>query len=216
MKHCISRRKEIKYHFKREFLVSDASLCTLQQWNSSEGLANQHCKYTAPPEGTKHCHSMDNTGRRHGKVAVGLMPTLAPSLFAPCLSQNTQRGAEDHAYGAASSGIALVLLKLHPSSDSSLQAQAAKLALDWICIWLLLSFAGRACKGDFCQVPEVCGKAKAMQMLNSKILDARRPNSASPTVLCQSECWPQSYSISKHIWKTKFATYVFPASITLK
>lgn len=94
MKHCISRRKEIKYHFKREFLVSDASLCALQQWNSSEGLANQHCKYTAPPEGTKHCHSMDNTGRRHSKVAVGLMPTLAPSLFAPCLSQNTQSWAE--------------------------------------------------------------------------------------------------------------------------
>lgn len=49
------------------------------------------------------------------------------------------------------------------------------------------------------------------QILNSEILGAR-----SPTVLCQGECWSQSPSIPKHIWKTKFAIYVFPASIILK
>lgn len=173
MKHCISGRKEIKYHLKCELLVSDASLCTQQQWNSFEGFVNHH----SPSRSHKDCNNMDETGRKHNKVAVGLVPPWHLPLPPALLSQGTQSWAEECRGSCpwfCPSGIALVLPELYPHTDSQ-QPQAAKLVLDWICICFLLSFAGRR----LYRVPEVSGKGKAMQMLNSKILDAR-----SSTVLC--------------------------------
>lgn len=90
MKHCISGRKEIKYHLKCELLVSDASLCTQQQWNSFEGFVNHH----SPSRSHKDCNSMDETGRKHNKVAVGLVPPWHLPLPPALLSQGTHSWAE--------------------------------------------------------------------------------------------------------------------------
>lgn len=122
-KHCISRRKERKYHFKCELLVSKTSLCTQQQRNSLQGLANQHCKYTAPPEGTD-CHSMDERGRRHHEAAVELMPAWHLALPLP-VSQNTQSWTQGCRWSPWPCLLCdcSVLPKLHPHTHSSQQPE---------------------------------------------------------------------------------------------
>lgn len=134
-----------------------------QLWGACKSTLQVH----SPSRRHKDCHSMDETGRRHDKVAVGSMPPWHLPLPPALLSQNMQSWAEE-CRGSCPWLCLLWGCSCASKTPSTHWLQTAGPSCK-VGSWLGLHLAppllvGKACKGDFYKVPEVCGKGKATQI----------------------------------------------------